>query len=101
MIRAIVLYLLGLLQEGLDPDLQKRVQAARDKAAVLDTKYKQLLREIAESERVNAELNGQRSVNAIEKEKLETAIEQEKLGLARKLSELDALRGGDRVRVDL
>lgn len=101
MIRAIVLKLLAFLQESLDPDLKERVQAARDKAAKLDAEHERLLRDIAESERVNAELGRQRVINAIERGKLEDAIQQAKVEMATKQAELDALSNSAKLRLPL
>lgn len=101
MIKWLVLKLLAFLQESLDPDLKERVRVAREKAAALDAEHERLLREIAESERLNAELYGQRVLNAIERGKLEDAIKEAKTEAATKQAEIDALSARDRVRVDL
>lgn len=101
MLRAIVLALLRLLQESLDPDLKERVKVARDKAAALDAEYQRLLREVAESERANTELSRQRLINAIERGKLEDAIQQAKVEMAAMQAEFDALPSRDKLRLPL
>lgn len=84
MLRAFVLYLLELLKESLDPELKARVEVARGKAAALEIERVRLLADVAEGERVNAELGKQRLVNALEREKLEEAIKQSEADLAAK-----------------
>lgn len=84
MVRWLILKLLAFLQESLDPDLRERVQVAREKAAKLDAEHEQLLRQVAEGERINAELGRQQVLNAIERGKLEDAIKQSQVDLAAK-----------------
>lgn len=101
MLRAIVLYLLGLLQESLDPELKERVRIARNQATALEAERKQLLQDIEDGEKINNQLNTIRTANAIERKKLEESIKQANTHLAAKQKELDALPDHDKLRLPL
>lgn len=85
----------------LNPATKEAVEALRNKVAALNVEHERLLREVAESERVNAELGRQRVINAIERGKLEDAIQQAKVEMAAMQAEFDALPSRDKLRLPL
>jgi chromosome segregation ATPase len=99
--RAIVLWLLHWLEESLDPDLKVRVEALRNKAAALEAERAQLLAEIQASQLTLADLSLTLAEDLARRKELEDAIARSNEETARKVAELDGLRGGNRVRVDL
>lgn len=85
----------------LNPTTKEAVETLRNKAAALNVEHGRLLREVAESERVNAELSRQRVINAIERGKLEGAIQQAKVDMAAMQAKFDALPSRDKLRLPL
>lgn len=101
MLRQIALWLLGIIETSLDPDLQARLDAYKLKVEAAEVEETRLLNEIEASRVKLTGLAQELTDNNRKKVELESSIAHAKEQAAIKKAELDALSGPDRVRVDL
>ncbi len=99
--RTIVLWLLAWLETSLDPDLQARVQTARDSAQRLEQLRVELLKVLAERQAEIDKLSQTLSEDMEKRQLLEAAIAKSKEQTAAKLAEINALPDDAKLRLDL
>lgn len=101
MLHGFVNYLLGLLVQFVNPELQAQVDVARGKAAALEAERILLLRQIADGEEINQGLNRIRLANIVERNKLDEAIAQSKAELEKRKADRAALSDAAKLELDV
>jgi len=85
----------------LNPARKEQVEQARAQAAELEAERTRLLTEIETGQKQLTALSQTLAEDAVKRRGIEDAISRSNAATAEKQAELDGLRGGDRVRVDL